>query len=192
MFRSCPATGRLSHSFDKVTHQCKCGRWERGFKPKCGPVSPRAECQICERTQALTPYGRLFNHGYKRPGWGWIVGTCPGSDHLPYTATNALIRYLGAVKNHIQGCKDKLANVPTIELYEHPYQFFNPETKKREPRVHTIIRGDVSHYNLECRGFFPSFDQCAAKLTGRLHAEIGNATSEQLRVEARITHACEL
>ena len=121
----------------------------------------------------------------------FIVGTCPGSGHLPYTATNALIRYWGAVKNHIQGCKDTLANVPTIELYEHPYQFFNPETKKREPRVHTIIRGDVSHYNLECRGFFPSFDQCAAKLTGRLHAEIGNATSEQLRVEARITHACE-
>jgi hypothetical protein len=132
------------------------------------------------------------NHGYKRPGWGFIVGGCPGANHLPYTATDALIRYLEAVKNHIALCKEKLAKVPTIEFYEHQYKWFNPETKKREPRVHTIVRGDVSHYNLECRGFVASFDQCAAKLTGRLHAEIGNATSEQLRVEARIKHACEV
>lgn len=40
-------------------------------------------CQICERTCKL-PKGMTSLHGYKRPGCGWINGSCPGAYELPY------------------------------------------------------------------------------------------------------------
>lgn len=40
-------------------------------------------CQICGRPQKL-PSDMLAKHGYKVAGYGFFVGTCHGSDSLPY------------------------------------------------------------------------------------------------------------
>ena len=101
MYRGCPATHRLFHFFDKETHRCACGRWQAGFAPKKVSKTPRAECQVCERTQALTKDGVLVHHGYERPGHGWIVGDCFGVGHKPYTATDALEQWHGWIENEI-------------------------------------------------------------------------------------------
>jgi hypothetical protein len=101
MFQSCPATGRLFHQFNKETHRCACGRWQAGFAPKKVSKNPRAECQVCERVQALTKDGVLVHHGYERPGHGWIVGDCFGVGHKPYTATDALEEWHGWIEQEI-------------------------------------------------------------------------------------------
>src|SRR5262245_9719803 len=112
-YRGCPITGRLAHRFDPVTHRCVCGRWDRGYAPKKELVRPRAECQICERLQALDSNGLLGHHGYKRPGWGFIQGGCGGVGHPPYPATDALLLWAKALGRHILGCGFALKDLPT-------------------------------------------------------------------------------
>lgn len=53
------------------------------------PTADRAECQVCARSMK-TRDGLLVNHGYRRPGWGWLTAGCIGTGHAPYPATDAL------------------------------------------------------------------------------------------------------
>ena len=41
-------------------------------------------CACCFRAQKVKPDGLMFQHGYERPGYGYIVGGCPGSMFKPY------------------------------------------------------------------------------------------------------------
>lgn len=41
-------------------------------------------CPVCERQQKVTPHGAMVHHGFKRPGWGAIVGDCFGVGLLAY------------------------------------------------------------------------------------------------------------
>jgi hypothetical protein len=51
------------------------------------------ECQICEGDFKVRG-GLMVHHGYKRPGWGYIVGDCPGVDEPPYEVScDAIKRY---------------------------------------------------------------------------------------------------
>ena len=68
---------------------------------------PREECQVCAKTQSVRN-GTLVNHGYTRPGWGWIVGGCPGVHHRPFPETDALEATLPHLEEHILLCR-KLA-----------------------------------------------------------------------------------
>jgi len=109
--RYCRATGKVFHQFDKETHQCKCGRWERGFAPKKEHTKPRAECQVCARQQALDVSGNMVHHGYQRPGFGYIVGDCFGVAHKPYPATDALILWQSALENAIESMTVQIAAI---------------------------------------------------------------------------------
>jgi hypothetical protein len=40
-------------------------------------------CPVCFRNVKLER-GKIFFHGYKRPGYGWLVGGCFGSGKLPF------------------------------------------------------------------------------------------------------------
>lgn len=40
-------------------------------------------CGFCQQ-QVKCPGGELAHHGYKRPGYGYIEGGCPGTKHPPY------------------------------------------------------------------------------------------------------------
>jgi len=85
-------------------------RRERDARAKEG-AAPAAEtvtrllgrCQICEREQKLTttePH-LLVLHGYKRPGWGEVVGSCFGVGAQPYeVAFDRLVEYLPVLHNH--------------------------------------------------------------------------------------------
>ena len=47
-----------------------------------GRVRFRGSCQFCGHSQVVDA-SRIVLHGYKRPGWGSIVGDCPGHHKAP-------------------------------------------------------------------------------------------------------------
>jgi hypothetical protein len=190
MFRGCPATGRMSHRFDPATHRCACGRWERGFKPAQEPTKPRDECQICERQQALHADGNLGHHGYKRPGWGFITGDCMGVGHKPYPATDALELYLIALRNYIEGCKARLAELPTLTEIEYRYEAYMERTSTRrgnEFRTVVLKRGDQHRY--EGQYSIPSFEVHIAAETLKAETDLTFAEQDERRVVTRIAKA---
>ena len=65
---------------------------------------PKDECQVCSKTQSVRD-GTLVNHGYTRPGWGWIVGGCPGVHHRPFPETDALEATVPNLEKHILHCR---------------------------------------------------------------------------------------
>lgn len=180
----------MSCKFDKTTHRCVCGRWERGFKPACEPVRPRDECQICERQQSLDSTGDLGLHGYKRPGCGYIIGNCMGVGHKPYPATDALETYLTMVRGYIKTCKESLDRLPT--LTEIAYTFPVYVNHKRESRTVTIRKGDVYRYDPETRNTLPGFDDRIKVETAKLQSEIAFASKDESRVVKRIANAKSL
>jgi len=69
---------------------------------------PRSECQLCTKEQALTGNGRLGNHGYSRPGWGFIVGNCPGVGYKPFPETDALEAIIPRLNEHLTWCESQV------------------------------------------------------------------------------------
>ena len=187
MVRGCPATGRMTHKFDKATHRCVCGRWDRGYKPKVEPVRPRDECQICARQQALDGSGCMVHHGYRRPGWGCIQGDCYGVGYRPYPATDALAGYLVAVRNHIEACVTKLAAIPALASIEHV--FTTGIGRARTEHTITIQRGEEERYDAASRHSFPSFADLIRRRIAHLEKEIQFATADAQRAQARIDAA---
>jgi hypothetical protein len=49
--------------------------------------NPIGICACCFRAQKVQPSGTMYAHGYRRPGWGFVVGGCPGADFPPYAVT---------------------------------------------------------------------------------------------------------
>jgi len=77
----------------------------------------RIECQVCEDHYCEGNGGTLWNHGYQRPGWGWLVGGCFGVGHKPFPATNRLEDYLVAVEDRrktVEGILAKQDEWPTL------------------------------------------------------------------------------
>lgn len=191
MGRRCRMTGRRC-VYDKETHRCKCGGWERGYKPKVEPVRDRAECQICERTQAIDKAGLLGHHGYKRPGWGCIQGDCFGVKHKPYPETDALEQYLDIIRKHIAKCQQDLAALIWLEEYEYRYTVGHSWTGKKETRWQTIKKGDRGHYDFEKKHTFPSFEDVIASEKRGIENEIKFAQADEKRVEKRIEAAAAI
>ena len=194
--RGCPATGRMFHYFDKATHQCKCGRWERGFKPKTEPTKPRAECQICGCKQACDKDGTIGHHGYKRPGYGFIQGDCFGEGWAPYPKTDALEAYLVRVECHIELCRIARDNLPKVTSLNHTY---SPYRSKERITVSVNvgdeqkpIPGPGQTEYLPWNGtVIPSFGELKRRETARLMSEIDNAMEDCKRIRTRIVQAHE-
>lgn len=51
-----------------------------------GSENPMGICPCCFRAQKVKPSGTMFVHGYERPGYGYIIGGCPGDMFKPYEA----------------------------------------------------------------------------------------------------------
>lgn len=47
--------------------------------------NPMGVCACCFNAQKVKPDGTMFQHGYERPGYGYIIGGCPGSMFKPYS-----------------------------------------------------------------------------------------------------------
>ncbi len=179
----CHATGRMSHSFDKTTHQCKCGRWERGYAPK-------KECQCCEGRFA-TRHNQLGHHGYKRPGIGYILGDCMGVGYAPYPAYDALEKLLGIISDNIARLATEvngLVTTPSLS-YVCSMGYNKTDTKtfevKRDDKELGGFNGNY-HYSV------PSWKTLLSIVTHRLNSELSWFQTEEMRVRNRINNAKEL
>lgn len=187
----CPHNKFGRHAFDKETHRCKCGKWDRGYAPKKEPVKPRAECQICEGTFACHN-GCLGHHGYKRPGWGFIVGDCMGVDHKPFPATDALVKYRESLKNYIEGRKNAIKHLEEAETLGYTYNL-GPSWEKNV-KTHTInltkdFKGGFYPDPLPGNGnrmYLPSFEEHKKYEIEKVEMDLKHAKHDLKRVEARI------
>lgn len=93
-------------------------------------------CPVCQRDIKVR-IGRLVHHGYLRPGFGYIVGDCPGVGQEPYeTGTGACTHYLNRyVVPTIRDTKHTLAvlNRPEGPPYL-AFQDYDGRNWKRDPR----------------------------------------------------------
>lgn len=70
--------------------------------PRKVNAMPRGECQLCCHEQAIKSNGRMHRHGYRRPGWGFIVGGCPGQHRKPFPHTDALEEVRPQMERHAE------------------------------------------------------------------------------------------
>lgn len=74
------------------------------------------QCQICEGDFKLAN-GRLVHHGYNRPGYGHIVGGCPGVGELPYEAScDAIKPYLGRARADLVAMRRRMQEFENDEV----------------------------------------------------------------------------
>lgn len=183
----------MFHRFDATTHRCaRCSRWQAGYAPKKVSKTPRAECQVCEREQALKG-GTLVHHGYTRPGCGFIVGDCFGVNHKPFPAYDALVMWHDAVADLIARTEAHLAYIPvavelpyTVTDYDAPR---DPYTGKRPTKTVTIKLGDAADYTPHASR--PSFRDLQDMLVRSTRRELEQQREELHRVAARIVRALE-
>jgi hypothetical protein len=71
-------------------------------------------CQACFGSFALKG-GRMVHHGYKRPGVGYLLGSCKGVGHEPYEVSCEITKvWLAEVQNKLLPfLRDKLAGLDT-------------------------------------------------------------------------------
>lgn len=83
-------------------------------------------CQICEGEFKLHE-GNLVHHGYRRPGYGYIVGDCYGVAHLSYQKSCELVKkYLEIVQgwlknsnNHLQELIEGSVTTLMVQVWAH-------------------------------------------------------------------------
>jgi hypothetical protein len=51
-------------------------------------------CPCCGRKIAVGTNDRMVNHGFQRPGYGWLVGNCIGVNHKPLEVSDEGLRYM--------------------------------------------------------------------------------------------------
>lgn len=97
------------------------------------------ECQICGRRQAAaTDTSRLAKHGYRVAKYGFFMGTCAGSDELPFELSkDAIEAVLVSVAAQIIGLNKRIAEVQALPA---DYGFYNEYIR--------AIRGFGGHYEL--------------------------------------------
>lgn len=191
----CPATNRLFHVFDKATHRCACGRWERGHAPKKEHKRPRAECQICEREQALDTAGKkMGHHGYTRPGCGYQVGDCFGVGHAPYNATDALVKYAERVESYLGFEREALAALPAALDLPFTYSHYLGNGQRSPAVTVRVKKGEPSTYlkengkqSVHVPGFLSLYEQAEF----RIKQDIAHAQLDLERVRARIKKAAQ-
>ena len=184
MMRFCSVTGRLAHKFDRVTHRCVCGRWERGFKPKVERVKPVAECQVCEGQQARNADGTMVHHGYQRPGHGFIVGDCCGVNHQPFPATDALEKWLKVINHRLRFLRARLRDLPKLNEIEYAYQERTGFASKPTTKFVMLRKGDPTR--LYAGRWLPKFDDEIQFQIRKVQQSIEWAKEERRRVALRI------
>jgi hypothetical protein len=114
-------------------------------------------CQICGRPQKL-PSDKLAKHGYKVAGYGFFVGTCPGSDHLPYERSCDLLPPMITTQKTIVTClKARLetefpviTDLTTMVQADLPFvNLVNPRYKGQTTSLRVLAKVEVAYTNAE-------------------------------------------
>ena len=75
-------------------------------------------CGICNNVQKLRNE-RLVLHGYTRPGYGWIQGSCFGVGYKAWELSpESAVAYVEELKGMIRGQRASIANLKTAKAFE--------------------------------------------------------------------------
>ena len=147
---------------------------------------PRAECQVCEREQALDNSGRMVNHGYKRPGYGFIVGNCFGVGYEPYPKTDALELWLESLEDITKRTAEKLETIGKNEHDTIPMTFY--ENYKHVTKWLTVSQL-VELTQKDRRYSLYNWKGQTEKYAAELERELRQLGLEKSRVRERIKNA---
>ncbi len=125
-------------------------------------------CQICEGDFKLVPSdirrvdvdgqmieqpmsGKVVHHGYKRPGYGYIVGDCPGVHEAPYETSCDLIKAaIVGVKASLAGLNETLAKLQRDDVIKITVLDLGGRNHKTYVRAETeeykwkdLVRGEI-------------------------------------------------
>lgn len=68
-------------------------------------------CQICSGVQKMNR-GKMVNHGFTRPGYGYIVGNCFGVNALPYEkSSDTCTSYIDVLKDYLNTTEHTIARL---------------------------------------------------------------------------------
>lgn len=136
-------------------------------------------CQVCFSKQKL-PGNNLSLHGYQRPGFGHIVGDCPGSYELPFEKsceiTNKFLNSLIVERDNMNEYMTALQKrtVPAME-YRYPVgrnDFQSFLVKNGEPGTYRDVRGHV------VKVLIPSFESLVLQKISDLSMELKHLNGE--------------
>lgn len=150
----------------------------------------KRECQICERHQCVDARGNMVLHGYTRPGYGFIQGSCFGVGHVDYArGTDALEAYAAQLEGLLADANENVRRYVAGEVTHFTTSALAYDLDERgwiiydgrKPRMKTVFTSwapGVSHpskYSAQLQSAHAS----AAQHARLLAAELG-------RVRARI------
>jgi len=76
-------------------------------------------CPVCEKQQKVTPHGAMVHHGYKRPGFGNIVGDCYGVGFPAYELSSkgceSYLKYLHVSLEQVKRSLERLNARPATQ-----------------------------------------------------------------------------
>lgn len=102
-------------------------------------------CQACFGEYKVDEArARLVLHGYRRPGHGFVVGSCLGVDAPPFEHEHALTdQVIASHRTAAAGRRDDLEKLRTGTTTRLTRRFavHNPETRRDEPRTETVEPG---------------------------------------------------
>lgn len=160
-------------------------------------MANRAECQICGGSYAVTASGNIHRHGFKRPGFGYITGGCPGAGHKPYPATDALADHLRLVERSREWIEERLNELS----YEEPDRVLcrvrepNPHGGWARPRTLTKERYLTVHEYEAARDEHsveePTWRNAVARELAQRDNELIQVKREQVLTRERIRRASE-
>lgn len=157
---------------------------------KAAHESVQKECQICERRQCVSAAGLMVLHGYKRPGYGFIDGSCFGVGYVDYgTGTDALRLYADSLRAMLKDAEAYLLRYVRGEVTH--FETVSQEYVKDE-RGHLVYVGRKVQTSPVYTSWAPGVSN-AEKYAGHLKSKHAAAASrvEQIgnelsRVERRI------
>lgn len=80
-------------------------------------INNTGTCGACENNVKRDARGRMVHHGYQRPGWGYIVGDCPGVGLLPHELSpEAAQRMALAINSAVVGWERDLQQAKAGEV----------------------------------------------------------------------------
>jgi hypothetical protein len=126
-------------------------------------------CQICEAEQKLHG-NKLVHHGYKRPGWGSIVGDCYGVHAAPYEVScDLLVKYLPLVQDQLGNVKNYLSRIQSGQV--------TYLTEERRVGMVEYVVGVTAFY---------AFTNAVFNLADKLSYQVRQLEAEVTRIQKRI------
>lgn len=150
---------------------------------KAAHIATQHECQICERKQCIAKDRTMVLHGYTRPGYGFIQGSCFGVGHLDYTkSTSALVLYLASLKSMLVNAEANLRRYVLGQVTH--FETMSAEYAKDE-HGHTIYIGRKAQTVPVITSWAPGVSN-RDKYEAHLKSKHANASTSVTQLEGEI------